>query len=174
MDRRTTPLALAAAAALGLFTACSDGGTEPQGLDEIALMMLADQAMSDADEDVEHVRAPGIPGLRFPARIPGLGTGDAPDCPQEGGTYVCTFEGRSGLESTVRITFLDAAGGIQDAYDEELTASVELSSSAEGSLEGGRFTGSISRSRDMTVSGLLGPETERIWNGTSEGSSTRM
>jgi hypothetical protein len=167
---KTLLLALTGAAALA---ACNeDNTTEP--LTEVEAVIVADQAMSDADQDVGHARAPGIPGLRFPRRIFQIGTGDTPDCPQdETGAYVCTHEGFGGLEGTTRITFFDEAGGVQSAYDEELTASVHIESEMEGTFDRGRFTGSMSRSRDLTVSGLLGDETTRVWNGTTQGSSTR-
>lgn len=155
------------------MAACDeDGATEP--LAEVEAVIVADQAMSDADQDVGHARAPGIPGLRFPRRIFQIGAGDVPECPQdESGAYVCSHEGFGGLQGTTRITFLDESGSTQDAYDEALTASVHIESEMEGTFDRGRFTGSMSRSRDLVVTGLLGEETTRIWNGTTAGSSSR-
>lgn len=159
--------------AVGAFTACDeDSTTEP--LTDAEAVIVADQAMSDADQDVGHARAPGIPGLRFPRRIFQIGTGDIPDCPRdESGAYVCSHEGFGNLEGTTRITFFDESGTVQDAYDEELTASAQFESEMEGTVDRGRFTGSMSRSRDLVVTGLLGEETARVWNGTTQGASTR-
>ena len=159
--------------ALGALGACGeDNGTEP--LAEAEAVLLADQAMSDADQDVGHARAPGIPGLRFPRRIFQIGLGNIPECPQEEtGTYVCSHEGFGGLAGTTRITFFDEAETVQDAYDEALTASIHIQSEMEGTVDRDRFTGFMSRSRDLVVTGLLGEETVRIWNGTTEGTSTR-
>lgn len=156
-----------------LLAACQESGTGPEALSEQALLMLADQAMSDADADMDHVRAPGIPGLAFPGRVPGFGIGDTPDCPQENGTFICTRDSLGGIVSVTAITLRDGLGNAQNAYDEETTASVELSSTMEGTIQHERFAASVDRSRDMTVTGLLGAETTRVWNGSSAGQSTR-
>ena len=155
-----------------LIAACDDGTTEPEPLSEIEVMVLADQAMSDADEDVGHARAPGVPGLFFPARVNRVGIGDTPDCPQDGFTYVCTHDGL-GRTRTIEITFFDGSGPME-AYDESDTESIHFLSTAEGSVDLDRFSGSMSRTRDLTVSGLSGEETTRTWNGTTEGTSSRV
>ncbi len=169
------PIKAVSVALLGLAVlAGCDDDSPAAPLTEAEAVVLADQAMSDADQDVGHARAPGIPGLRFPRRIFQIGSGDTPDCPREAsGTYVCTHEGFGGLQGSTRITFFDESGAVQDAYDESLTASVQIQSEMEGTFDRGRFSGSMSRTRDLTVSGLAGEETVRIWSGTTHGSSTR-
>ena len=154
-------------ATAALLMACGD---EPTGLDERVALAVAEQAAADAHADAEHMRAPGVPGLRFPRHLPG--TRGVPDCPREEGAYVCTREHTNGSH-THRITFFDANGGVQDAYDESSTASIHLVSEALGERDGARGSRSVVRSRDLTVSGLLGEESTRIWNGRSEGLSTR-
>ena len=173
MRQLSISAAVLALLGLAVLTACDDDSpAEP--LSEATAVAFADQAMNDADQDIGHARAPGIPGLRFPRRIFQIGSGDTPDCPQEAsGTWVCTHEGFGGLQGSTRITFFDESGAAQDAYDEALTASVQIQSEMEGTFDRGRFSGSMSRTRDLTVSGLAGEETVRIWNGTTHGSSTR-
>jgi hypothetical protein len=52
-----------------------------------------------------------------------------------------------------------------DGFDRLLTASVHIEVEVEGSLERPMWSGELERHRDLTVSGLLGEETERTWNG---------
>ena len=83
----------------------------------------------------------------------------------------------SDYEVSRSITFYNGEDpqGEMDAYDPLLTASInivfEMSGSRARETDRGTLTHTISRSRDMTVSGLLGEETERTWNGT--GSSAK-
>ncbi|MFT5433455.1 MAG: hypothetical protein ACI9OJ_004161 [Myxococcota bacterium] len=157
--------ALAMALAVG---ACTESTSD---LDEDMLVALAEQAAGNADDDVQAMRAPGIPGLGFPRMLAGLD--ETPDCPQTAGVYMCTFEGRLGLSMALEVTFMDVAGGVQiDGYDEEATASINVVSSTTGDFTGMRGSRSIDRVRDMTVSGLEGEESTRVWNGTSEGTSS--
>ena len=148
--------------------ACAESTSE---LDEDMLLALAEQAAGDADDDVQAMRAPGIPGLGFPRMLPGLD--ETPDCPQAAGVYMCTFDGRHGIGTSFEVTFMDAGGGVQlNGYDEQTTASINVVSSTSGSFDGMRGARAIDRVRDMTASGLEGEESTRIWNGTSAGTSS--
>jgi hypothetical protein len=62
---------------------------------------------------------------------------------------------------------------VQDAYDVELTASINVVSDMSGSVARDAWTATIERHRDMTITGLLGNETSRTWNGTGSGSVQR-
>ena len=157
-----------------LLAACQESGTGPEALSEQALLMLADQAMSDARRRYGPREGSRHSRTHLPrAGSQDSGSGDTPDCPQEDGTFICTRDSLGGIVSVTAITLLDAAGNTQDAYDEELTASIELSSTMEGTIQHERFAASVDRSRDMTVTGLLGSETTRVWNGSSAGRSAR-
>jgi hypothetical protein len=151
-----------------MLVGCDSGATE---VEDDLLLAMAEQAAGDAHDDVQHMRAPGIPGLRFPGMR--LDLGNIPDCPEQDGVYVCTHE-RSGVTTTFEITFEAADGSTQPAYDDLATESIRIVSTSQGVLDGRRFDGSVDRSRDLTVSGLAGDETTRIWNGRSEGTSTRI
>ena len=99
------------------------------------------------DEVPEHRRRPGRPG----------GPG--------------AFQGE--LSGTRAVSFYDAAGVEQAAYDETTTASVHVLHDVEGSIERDRFSAEISREREMVVTGLEGEETHRTWNGSGSSSMLR-
>ncbi len=71
------------------------------------------------------------------------------------------------------VSFFDAAGDPQDAYNPLTTASIRILIEMSGAVERDGWTATIARSRDVTVSGLEGEETERTWNGTSSTEVTR-
>lgn len=71
------------------------------------------------------------------------------------------------------VTFFDAAGNQQDAYNPLTTASMRMLIEMSGAVERDGWTATIARSRDVTVSGLVGEEMERTWNGTSSTAVTR-
>ena len=73
-------------------------------------------------------------------------------------------------EGVGTVTYYDAFGDVQESFDEVTTASIHIL--REGNHEGGRenWTGSVSRTRETTITGLEGDETTRTVNGT--GSST--
>ena len=68
------------------------------------------------------------------------------------------------------VTYYDALGNVQEAFDEVTTASIHIV--REGSYEGGHesWSGAVTRMRETTITGLEGDETTRTVNGT--GSST--
>ena len=70
------------------------------------------------------------------------------------------------------VTFYDAAGNVMDAYNAETTASINIVVEASGTVEREGWTATVSRSRDLTVSGLEGTETSRTWDGTGSGEVT--
>lgn len=71
------------------------------------------------------------------------------------------------------VTFFDAGGNVQDAYNAETTASMRVQVEMSGAIERDRWSATVARSRDLTVSGLEGQETSRTWSGTSTGDVTR-
>lgn len=86
-------------------------------------------------------------------------------------TAAAALEGQP-LEAVRTITFLDAEGNPQDGYDPLLTASITMVVEVGGTVEREGWSATISRRRELIVSGLEGEETSRIWNGVSEGSVT--
>ncbi len=71
------------------------------------------------------------------------------------------------------VSFFDAEGVLQDAYNPLTTASMHMLIEMSGAVERDGWTATIARSRDVTVLGLAGEETQRTWNGTSSTAVTR-
>lgn len=155
-DWRRVLTALAAAAALG---ACS---TEPEDAEEL---LLDDAALLAADATLEDVTLWSQPFGAMPAQSPAQSparSGASYD-PGEPGGQRGFFGALSGTRS---VTFYDEDGNEQEAYDALLTASIHFEHEIEGEVSRGAWTATVHRERDKTVSGLLGEETERTWNGT--------
>ncbi len=71
------------------------------------------------------------------------------------------------------VEFFDGAGNLQEAFDELTTASIHIVSEMSGEFSRESWSASISRSRDMTITGLEGEETSRTANGSGTGDVTR-
>jgi len=126
------------------LAACDDSPTDINALDQ---SINYDVAMVSADATIEDVQA-----LR-----------DA----QHGGFFM---QGRSGTRS---VTFYDAAGDEQDAYDEMTTETIHMVMEMTRELERENWSASVTRNRDMTVTGLEGDETTRTVNGSGSEAMTR-
>jgi hypothetical protein len=81
--------------------------------------------------------------------------------PEEGAEVECT------------VTYFDADGNQQAAYDEVTTASIHIVSEISGEFEREGWSATVSRSREMTISGLEGAETTRTVNGSGSQAVTR-
>ena len=155
-NRNIFGLALATTLGLG---ACGDGSTGPQLLDQ-ALSLNAAMVAADATlEDITLARAP----LGFVHGGMGLGPGGGMGPAGRPGGEMGIGGSLSGTRS---VTFYDAAGKEQAAYDSLTTARIHLVLDIAGDVERGVWSGSVKRTRDMTVTGLAGVETTRTVNGT--------
>ncbi len=83
------------------------------------------------------------------------------------------MDGRGGMERSRSVTWFDEADNEMDRPDALLTASVHYESSVLGSMSRDRWSASVERSRSMTVSGLLGEEVTRTFDGTGSEHHTR-
>ncbi len=148
---------VAAVAALAL-TGCDDNGTAPQ-LDDAILL---NAAVVVADATIEDVT---LASTGF-----GFGAAGAPDMTDRLGQGPGEPGGRNGiggnLSGTREVTFYDASGAEQDAYDRETTAEIHFVLEVAGDVTRDTWSASIERMRDMTVSGLEGAETTRTFNGS--------
>lgn len=146
MNRQSRGIRLAwvACAALAL-TACGDD--DPMNAPSLDATIDADLAMVSADATIEDVHA-----LR-----------DA----RHGGSFMAE---RSGSRS---VQFFDAMGTEQAEYDELTTESIYLTMEMDREIERDGWSASVSRTREMTVSGLEGVETIRTVNGTGSEEITR-
>ena len=131
------------------LAACSDTAG-PDGTDSLESLLTLDVAMVSADaliEDVAELQLAFWGGLGGPAAAP--------------------------LDRVRTVTYFDADGVQQEAYDEVTTASVHIVSEISGEMGRENWSGTISRTRDMTITGLVGDETTRMANGTGNGTVSR-
>jgi hypothetical protein len=96
--------------------------------------------------------------MQTPATLAGLGNGPSAAANIE-------IEGTRSFSKTV--TFFDADGNEQSAYDENTTASMRVESELERDVTHTFWTASVERERDVIVTGLEGAEATRTWNGTT-------
>lgn len=164
--RNKTYLAAIVTFALGAG-ACDLGG--PDADDQLtfdAAVVAADGAV----EDLEMMHGPGL-GMRGVV-FPGL-LGGRPDCPKTQDIFLCDPIEREGITYTRTITYRDAAGGTQDAYDAGSTASIEYEISVEGTKDRMGWGATIKRIRNLVVTGLLDDDGQVEWNGSGEGDVQR-
>lgn len=165
---RSTPFTILTLAA-GLLIAGCDLGQSPDVPDSLSF----DAAVVATDgtlEDLRMMHGPrlGLPDIVFPPLV-----GGRPDCPLSDDIFLCPPIERDGLTYTRTITYLDANGTPQDAYDEASTASIHYQISVEGEISRDRWSASIQRERDLLVTGLLDDDGAVTWNGTGSGNVSR-
>jgi len=142
-----------------MLAACSDitGSSGPDGTGlQLGSLLNLDVAMVSADaliEDVAELQ------LDFSGAI--------------GGMSAKPVEAMSStpLKRVREVTYYDTDGNEQDAYDGITTASVHIASEISGERARDNWSSSVSRMREITVTGLEGNEVIRTANGI--GSSTR-
>ena len=83
------------------------------------------------------------------------------------------FGGGGSQGGTHTATFYDVDGNEQDALDPLTTASIHLVIESTREFSRDTWTGTGTRSRDITITGLLGEETTRTVNGTGSADVTR-
>lgn len=105
------------------------------------------------------------------ATKPGLGQGN---CTRTGFQFRCPGRRFDDLMISRDVTFFDENGDPQDAYDDQTTASINIVSTLEGSRDRGQVSVVVTRNRDMTVGGMSGTETQRVWNGSGSSSDNRV
>jgi hypothetical protein len=100
-------------------------------------------------------------------------------CPYDAAsqTHVCAAVTERGLTVTRTYQFRDAADTPTQSYDAANTASIFFTRTADGTvtatnLNGVTWTGTTHRSQQSTVTGLLGDETQRVWNGIGQSHDT--
>lgn len=152
-----------------LAAACSGDSTAP-GSDAIDLdvaVVAGDAAYEDVSMMRTQLGAFGVPTL-------GIGrTGEWQGCPFDGARFTCAPVTRGAFTMTRSYAFLDAGGAAQSAYDAALTASANFVSGMTGAATRDRWSATVSRQRNMTVTGLAGAETQHTINGTGTSSETR-
>jgi hypothetical protein len=155
--------AVAAVAVLALGGCQNSTGPTPSS----AFLQNAAQVTADATlEDVTLATTPfgfGQVGVSAQSVGTGMRWGPPGGAMGIGGTY-------SGTRS---VTFYDSAGNVQTYYDPLTTDSIRFVLEVSGSVARDNWSASIDRTREMTISGLLGQETTRTFNGTGNETISR-
>ena len=152
-------------------------GKDVTGPDQSTPLLNADLAVVLADatgEDVDIMREP-VTFTTMASLAPGNGELNPTGCTYNSTSQrvECPTFTRGDLTITRSYQFFDAIGVIQQAFDALLTAKANIQTHVQGEKTGDHWSATIDRSRNMTVTGLLGDETERTWNGTGSSSATR-
>lgn len=171
--RAATALTVAA-----VFTACGDASTDPTdagvsaSVSAATTLDVATVAGDAAAEDVEtfkvHRGAFGLATIdfeRFARWDP---------CPFDTTStrFICAERTRGPFKHSRSYAYLDSAAKGQRGYSATTTAAANFKWSLSGQITKERWSGSMSRERDITISGLLGTNTTVIVNGT--GSAERQ
>ena len=149
------------AIAVSVLTSCGTDTSTGVGSDAVLNADLATIAADAAAQDMEVTGGPSVGpfSLGLLARA---------------GFFDCLREVRARHAVNRTCTYKDAAGVTQPAYDPLTTASVLVHAGFSAEIDRGRWSGSVERVRDLTVTGLAGDETEMTWNGTGTSVATRV
>lgn len=179
---------LLAAGLIVLAAACSSDGTTSStatGLDDAVITAdVANVAADGIAEDVDVMN--GMDGSvgNIAASFQSSSDISASFSPEAGyrpgltgctfanGSFACPPVTKNGLTATRTITFFDATGATESAYDSLLTASIHVVADISGDAAHGNWSATVARHRDFTFTGLLGNETTRIVNGTGSETDT--
>ncbi len=166
--RPTLRAATALTVALAL-AACGDAApTESAVSASVAAATTLDVATVAGDaatEDVETFKVNrGAFGLAQFADFERFGRWEG--CPFAAGRFVCVSKSRGPFNNTRSYAYADAAGAAQTAYSATTTASANFKWTLTGTITKRRWSGTMTRDRDVTISGLLGANTTITINGT--------
>lgn len=166
MDFMATTQWIGAATLLAVLAGCGEGGTGPALTPTADLALARDIALQAGEAVSGDIEMMGGPAGLF-------GFGFAAPADDDHGPFRCGSHSRDNLSVVRTCTFKDAAGATQPAYDALTTASATIHAEVNGSLSRDNWSATIARIRDLTVSGLAGVETSRIWNGTGSSRVSR-
>ncbi len=178
MIKNTLLRAASALTVAALLTACGDSAssTGPTVSAAVAAGTTLDVAAVSADaakEDVEMLKVNrGAFGIVQAIDFERFERWSM--CPYDATAkrFICADKVRGPFTATRSYAYADAAGVAQSAYSESLTAAANFKWSLNGTITREKWTGSMSRNRDITLSGLLGANNTVTVNGT--GSAEKM
>jgi len=177
MRIRSTLRAASALTVTLALAACGDAApTENPVSASVAAATTLDVATIAGDaatEDVETFKVNrGALGFAQFADFERFGRWDP--CPYDGtaARFICAPKARGPFNATRSYAYADAAGAAQSAYGATTTASANFRWTLAGTITKRRWSGTVARERDVTLSGLLGSNSTVTVNGT--GSSERQ
>jgi hypothetical protein len=174
LRRASSAIALATVVA-----ACGDsaGSTEPTDTSPVAQAVTLDVATVAGDaakEDAETFKVNrGAFGIAQATDFERFSRWDP--CPFDATSkrFVCVERSRGPFTYNRSYAYADSAGAAQSSYSATLTGSANFKWSVAGTITKDRWNGSMSRNRDITVSGLLGANSTVIVNGTGAAERSR-
>ena len=172
MTQNTLLRAATALTVAALFTACGDSATSPTDAGVSASVSNAttlDVATVSGDAAAEDVETFKVNRGAF-----GLATIDFERfsrweaCPYDSTAtrFICTERTRGPFTASRSYAYLDATGKGQRAYSATTTSAANFKWSLAGTITKERWSGSMSRDRDITISGMLGANSSVTVNGT--------
>lgn len=166
--------AIAAATFVLTVVACSDPATGPGQPHDVlsadVAVVAGDAVFEDVNVIYTQVGAFGVPT----GTIDRTG-GWQSNCPYDptSGRFTCATVSREHFTVNRSYAFADAAGAAQSAYDAALTASANFVTTMSGAVTRDTWSATIARSRNITVSGLAGAETQHTVNGVGSSTESR-
>jgi len=163
-----------ATAGILVLAACSDATNPGDSASLRETLDLATVAGDAVAEDVSLLRtqAGAFGGITSEATRTGAWRNDCTFSANTG-RFVCPDYTRSGISLARSFALLDAQGMPQSAFNATTTASANFVTTIAGAIARENFSATISRQRNITVSGLAGNESTHIVNGTGATSNTR-
>jgi hypothetical protein len=182
MQHSTSLRLTAALLAVTTLSACGDsaGSTAPDGANvsasvtQAVTLDVATVAGDAATEDVQTFRVnSGAFGIAQAIDFERFSRWDP--CPLDATTtrFVCAERTRGPFTYNRSYAYADAAGIAQTAYSATTTAAANFKWSLSGTITRERWNGSMSRNRDITLSGLQGANSAVTVNGTGSGERQR-
>lgn len=173
MMKHTLLRAAAALTITSVFTACGDGASAPTDAGVSASVTAAttvDVATMSGDaakEDVETFKANrGAFGIAQLADFERFARWEP--CPYDATAkrFVCVSRSKGPFTNTRSYAYFDATGSAQTAYDANTTASANFRWSLSGDITKEKWSGSMNRERNITITGLAGSNNTITINGT--------
>ncbi len=180
MKKNTLLRAATALTVAALFTACGDSASSPTDAGvsaSVAAATTLDVATVSGDaakEDVEMIKVNrGAFGIAQATDFERFSRWES--CPYDATAkrFVCVDKVRGPFTYTRSYAYLDATATAQTAYSATTTSSANFKWSLSGTITKDRWSGSVSRNRDITLSGLLGANNTVTVDGTGAAEKQR-
>jgi hypothetical protein len=165
--RRTAAGMFAIVIAAGIVACNSDRAYAPPDTILTDQQVSRDVAVSEGDAAASDLVSLGNSANMAAASL------SAAECAYGSGRWTCAPVMENNLTIVRSYAFFDAAGQPMKVRDDLTTSSVNFQLSVNGTVaRDTTFSGVVHRTRNMTVSGLLGNETTRRWDGFGASADT--
>ena len=185
VTRHTAIVGIAVAVVMAAGACNSDRAYAPPDTVLTDRQISTDVAQSEGDAvaaDLESLGdAAAMTGVNFSVQTAPAGGASAnvmmsastANCTYSNGRWSCAPVVENGITTVRSYAYYDAAGQPMKTLDNVKTASVNFQFSMNGTVSrDSTFSGVLHRTRNVTVSGLLGVETTRRWDGFGASADT--